>query len=77
VQGYELPVLDGASGIMDRVVGAQVEVSLIPLYEGQPSITQVISRLESDGLRVAGVINGSLYASGEESFFDLLAVRSA
>jgi FkbM family methyltransferase len=77
VQGYELPVLDGASGILDRVVGAQVEVNMIPLYEGQPSITQVISRLESDGLRVAGVINGSLYASGEESFFDLLAVRSA
>ena len=77
VQGYELPVLEGASGIMDRVVGAQVEVSLIPLYEGQPSIRQVISRLESDGLRVAGVINGSLYASGEESFFDVLAVRIA
>jgi hypothetical protein len=62
---------------MDRVVGAQVEVNLIPLYEGQPSITQVISRLESDGLRVAGVINGSLHTSGEESFFDLLAVRIA
>ena len=62
---------------MDRVVGAQVEVSLIPLYEGQPSIRQMISRLESNGLRVAGVINDSLYASGEESFIDLLAVRIA
>jgi FkbM family methyltransferase len=77
VQGYELPVLDGALGIMDRVVGAQIEVSLIPLYEGRPSIIQVISRLESDGLRVAGVINGELHASGEESFFDLLAVHIA
>jgi FkbM family methyltransferase len=34
-QGYEDQVLEGASGIMKRIAGIQLELSLIPLYEGQ------------------------------------------
>lgn len=34
-QGYEDHVLNGADGIMDRIVGIQLELSLVPLYRGQ------------------------------------------
>lgn len=34
VQGYEQSVLDGAQRLLDSVVGVQLELSLVPLYEG-------------------------------------------
>jgi FkbM family methyltransferase len=34
-QGYEDHVLNGADGIIDRIVGIQLELSLVPLYKGQ------------------------------------------
>jgi FkbM family methyltransferase len=34
-QGYEDQVLAGASGIMDRIAGLQLELSIVPLYKGQ------------------------------------------
>lgn len=33
-QGYEREVLEGAAGILNRVVGVQLEISLVPLYDG-------------------------------------------
>jgi FkbM family methyltransferase len=34
VQGYEFQVLEGAKRLVDDVVGVQLELSLVPLYEG-------------------------------------------
>ena len=34
-QGYEDKVLDGASNIMDRIIGLQIEMSIYPLYQNQ------------------------------------------
>lgn len=35
VQGYELQVLEGASKILPKIKGIQIELSLVHLYEGQ------------------------------------------
>lgn len=35
VQGYEQKVLEGAQGILPQVKGIQLEVSFVPLYEGE------------------------------------------
>ena len=34
-QGFEREVLEGARGVMDRIAGLQMEMSLLPLYEGE------------------------------------------
>ncbi|NQW93660.1 MAG: FkbM family methyltransferase [Polaromonas sp.] len=48
-QGYEWQVLDGAREIIPRVRGILMEVSLIPLYEGQRLWQESIARLEAEG----------------------------
>lgn len=45
-QGYELPVLEGAEGILDRVQLIQAELSLVELYPGQASYLEVLTFLE-------------------------------
>lgn len=48
-QGYEMEVLEGAVGVFGDVVGLQVELSLLPLYEDQPLIEEIVSFLRSHG----------------------------
>ncbi len=52
VQGYELQVLDGATGILDAVAAVETELSVVPLYAGQGLLTDVASRLESAGFHL-------------------------
>lgn len=35
VQGYEQQVLEGSTGILSQVKGIQLEMSLVPLYQGE------------------------------------------
>ena len=46
-QGYELEVLEGASGVLEQVILCQMELSLKPLYAGQPLMADVLDRFES------------------------------
>lgn len=48
-QGYEMEVLKGAEGLLHRAVAIQLELSLVPLYDGAPSFLEMISLLESKG----------------------------
>ena len=48
-QGYEDKVLNGASHVLDRVVGLQLELSLLPLYDGQVLFKKMLERIESMG----------------------------
>ena len=48
-QGYEWHVLDGAFATLPRVRGIQIELSLVPLYEGQRLWRECMERLEAEG----------------------------
>jgi FkbM family methyltransferase len=48
-QGFEWQVLDGARGTLPQIKGILVELSLVPLYEGQHLWREVIDRLEAEG----------------------------
>lgn len=48
-QGFEWHVLDGARDTMPHIKGILVELSLVPLYEGQHLWRDVIDRLEAEG----------------------------
>jgi FkbM family methyltransferase len=48
-QGSETAVLDGASGIMERVVGIRVEMSFAKLYEGQDLFDALYAKVRALG----------------------------
>jgi len=48
-QGFEWQVLDGARETLPYIKGILVELSLVPLYEGQRLWREVIERLEAEG----------------------------
>lgn len=48
-QGYEWAVLDGAQEVLPKIKGVLVELSLVPLYDGQHLWMDVIARLEAAG----------------------------
>lgn len=48
-QGFEWHVLDGARDTLPHIKGISVELSLVPLYEGQHLWREVIDRLEAAG----------------------------
>jgi len=47
-QGFEWQVLDGAQATLPHIKGILVELSLVPLYEGQHSWRELIERLEDE-----------------------------
>jgi FkbM family methyltransferase len=48
-QGFEWQVLDGARETLPHIKGVLVELSLVPLYEGQHLWRALIDRLEDEG----------------------------
>jgi FkbM family methyltransferase len=57
-QGYEEEVLAGAEGILKDVAALQLEMSLLPLYEGAPSFRRILELCEALGFELHGLIPG-------------------
>ncbi len=57
-QGYELEVLEGAAALFPRTVAVQIEVSLVPLYDGAPSMMEAIRYVESRGFELFSIVPG-------------------
>jgi len=51
VQGYERTVIDGAGEALTRFEAIELELSVTPLYEGQPSLTEMLPLLAGRGFR--------------------------
>ena len=54
-QGYEDRVLNGAPELLERAIGVQLELSLIPLYEGQRLYNEIIFQLQSLSFELWGI----------------------
>lgn len=52
MQGSETTVLAGASGLLPRVQGLLVEMSLVELYEGQKLFTQTYAEIADLGFEL-------------------------
>lgn len=75
-QGYEMPVLLGANSILDRVVGIQVEMSVIPLYTGQILYQELLSWLARAGFLMWGIEPGFMNTeTGQMLQFDGIFFR--
>jgi FkbM family methyltransferase len=51
-QGYEAEVLHGGPSMLGRALGVQMEMSLLPLYEGQHLMRDLWSTLEESGFEL-------------------------
>jgi len=58
VQGSEMAVLEGVDASLPGIVGVQVELSLVPLYQGQPLLPQVLNYLCSAGFALVSIDRG-------------------
>lgn len=54
-QGYESQVLQGATVTLARIVGVQLELSLIPLYGGQKLMPEMIDSMRTAGFDLWGI----------------------
>jgi FkbM family methyltransferase len=64
VQGFELAVLEGATGTLARVDEALIECSFVELYEGQPLADEVVAKMSRSGFRLRGVHGVTCSADG-------------
>lgn len=53
-QGYDLEVFSGLGEQVKRIVGLQSEVSVIPIYEGTPTMIEALMLYESHGFEITG-----------------------
>jgi FkbM family methyltransferase len=51
-QGYEWEVLEGAKQVLNYLCGIQLEVSLLPLYEGQPELLKILDKIQELGFEI-------------------------
>ena len=54
-QGYEMEVLRGAEASLPHIAGVQVELSLVPLYEAEPSFLNLVEYLQEAGFTLMSV----------------------
>jgi FkbM family methyltransferase len=52
VQGYEAEVLAGAAALLERLSGVQLEMSLVPLYEGERGFRALLDDLAALGFEL-------------------------
>jgi len=75
-QGYELPVLLGATSTLSRCRLLQLEVSLARLYDGQTDYVALLGHVRELGFEVLNLLPGFRDGStGQLLQFDLLAER--
>lgn len=58
VQGLETQVLEGALKILPGIKGLQLELSLVPLYEGEPLFKEMLERMDQLGYELYAIIPG-------------------
>jgi len=54
-QGYEDRVLQGAPNLITKAVGLQLELSFVPLYDGQRLYDEMVDQLKSLGFELWGM----------------------
>jgi FkbM family methyltransferase len=59
-QGYEKFVMEGASNSLNRIVGVQMELALIPLYEGEALLEEMIGFMSERGYVLMLIEPGSV-----------------
>jgi FkbM family methyltransferase len=76
VQGFEAEVLKGASQSLSKIPLCYLEVSIIPLYEGEISLLPILIELFNYGHEVIDVFRGIKASNGQLLQIDILTKLS-
>jgi len=57
-QGFEMEIIRGFGSRVRDIVGWQIELSVVPLYEGQPTMDEVISSMRTSGFSLWRILPG-------------------
>jgi FkbM family methyltransferase len=75
-QGWDLEVLKGASGVLDRIVGLQSEMAVKQIYGGMTGYTAALEHYAKLGFQVTGMFPVSRETDGLQIIeFDCVLVR--
>jgi FkbM family methyltransferase len=75
-QGHDLSVFDGATGVLQQILGLQSEVPAVPLYEGMHTLTQMLDYYRAKGFVPIGFFPvNTLRSVGVAPEFDVLLNR--
>jgi FkbM family methyltransferase len=78
VQGSEAAVLEGASGLGERLVGVQLEAGLVPLYEGERDFRATLDAMAAAGFGLHLLIPGYYERKlGRQLQVDMVFFRAA
>jgi FkbM family methyltransferase len=55
-QGWDLDVLEGATGVLDRIAALQVELSVLPIYKGTPTYLEALEEVTRLGFRLTDAV---------------------
>lgn len=66
-QGYEHQVLAGARDSLAKVAAVELELSLVPLYEGQVLLPELVAVMQEKGFRLTVVSSGLVDPSSGET----------
>lgn len=75
VQGFELDVLKGCEGVLQKFRYLYIECSFIELYEGQPLVSDIIAWLDGRGFHIQGIHNVYYQKDGTAVQADFLFFR--
>lgn len=76
-QGFDLHAFRGAGDRLDQIVGMQSEVPCIPIYDGMPTMTELLTTYASAGFEIAGIYTVSSHLRSLRVIeFDVLMVRA-
>jgi len=75
-QGYESEVLDGCLAKLPQIKAVQLELSTVPLYEGQKLYRDFFDFFESNGFDLWSILPGfANQATGQHLQFDAVFVN--
>lgn len=76
-QGFDLHAFRGAGERRSEVVGMQSEIPCVPIYDGMPTMTEMLTEYTSAGLEIAGMYEVSRHLRSLRVIeFDVLFVRA-
>jgi FkbM family methyltransferase len=75
-QGFDLSVLRGAQGLLDRIEAIQVELSFVPIYDGMPAWRDILHELEVRGYALSNMFPIAMHHLNTVEF-DCIVVKKS